>query len=258
MPPGGERRSSTGLLYARRIGPLPPELAALERLASVAQVGGFRPPSTPRSSWIGAVLLGRPDESWPVSNGRPMWPACQVLVEELPAAPSAALADVALVTVFIDLLDLPFDRPCGEGWELRTYATTDGLVPLIEPERPVSERRPEEDLQLKPFPVLWRPRAELPSRDETPTELYDVRDALDDDDRLAAWSDLDGLKVGGWPATIQSVVDWTIDGRGRVADAEFVLQIDSDEKADLWIGDAGAAYIAWSPTSGWLLSWQCY
>ena len=237
---------------------LPPELAALERLASAAQVGGFRPPSTPRSSWISAVLLGRPDESWPVSDGRPMWPACQVLVGELPAAPPAALADVALVTVFIDLIELPFDRPNGDGWELRTYATTDGLVPLVEPERVVPERRPEEGHQVKPFPVLWRPRVELPSRDETPWELRDVRDALEVDDALTAWSDLGGLKVGGWPRTIQSEVDWSLDGVGRVADADFVLQIDSSEKAELWIGDAGAAYVAWSPTYGWLLSWQCY
>lgn len=219
----------------------------MQRLASVAQVGGFRPPSTPRSSWIGAVLLGAPDERWPESNGRPMWPLCQILTDELPARTPAPLEGVALVTLFIDLIELPFDQPSGEGWEIRTYATTDGLVPLIEPERESSERRPEEDIQVRPFPVLWRPRVELPSRDETPTELRDEWDEL-----VAHGDDLSGLKVGGWPQTIQSEVTWP------VTDVEFVIQVDSDEKSYIAIGDAGTAYVGWSPGRGWLLTWQCF
>ena len=63
---------------------------------------------------------------------------------------------------------------------------------------------------------------------------------------------MDGLKVGGWPRTIQSEITWP------ATDTEFVLQVDSDEKAQLAIGDAGAAYIGWSATAGWQLSWQCY
>ena len=230
---------------------VPAELRALERLASVAQVGGFRPPSTPRSSWLGAVLLGEPGERWPESNGRAMWPACQILVEELPAAPPAALRDVALVTLFLDLVDLPFDQIHGDGWELRAHRSVADLVPLVEPDRAVSERRPHEGLEIRPFPVLWRPRVELPSREDTPDELLDLWDATIEDE------DLDGLKVGGWPLAIQSEVEWHLHDRGRVADAVFVLQVDSDEKAHLAIGDAGAAYVGWSPSAGWLLSWQC-
>jgi hypothetical protein len=186
-----------------------------------------------------------------------MWPICQVLIDELPTAVPRALESVALLTLFIDLIRMPVDRPRGDGWELRTYATTEGLIPMIEPERVVSERRPEEDLQVKPFPVLWAPRIELPSRDETPSELLDERDALDEAE-TTRWVDLGGLKVGGWPHTIQSDVSWHLDGKGRVGDAEFVLQVDTNEKAGLWIGDAGTAYVAWSPTEGWLLDWQCY
>lgn len=58
---------------------------------------------------------------------------------------------MALLTVFMELIDLPVDQPHGQGWEVCTYATTDGLVQMIEPEREVSERRPEEDLQVRPF-----------------------------------------------------------------------------------------------------------
>jgi hypothetical protein len=205
------------------------------------------------------VLLGAPHEPWPRSRARPMWPLCQVLVEELPAAAPGPLADVALLTLFADLVDLPYRAPNGEGWELRTYTTTDGLVPLVEPEREVSERHPEEALEVRPFPVIWRPRVELPAHDDTPSELLDVRDELADvEERDGGLLDLDGLKVGGWPRAVQAGVDWTLPDGRRVADAQFVLQVDSDEKARLPIGDSGVAYVGWSPTEGWVLSWQCY
>jgi len=73
---------------------VPAQPADMQRLASVAQVGGFRPPSTPKSSWIASVLLGAPGETWPESNGRPMCPLCQILTEELPAAAPAPLREV--------------------------------------------------------------------------------------------------------------------------------------------------------------------
>ena len=224
----------------------------MQKMASVAQVGGFRPPSTPRSSWMCSVLLGAPGESWPRSGERPMWPLCQVLVEELPAAAPAPLAEVALLTLFIDLIRLPHESANGDGWQLRTYATTDGLVPLIEPDREASEH------DVRPFPVIWRPRLELPSRDDTPFELLDLRDELDERDTAGELSNLGGLKIGGWPETVQSEVDWWLAGKGRVDDAEFVLQVDSDETAHLWIADSGVIYLGWSPRAGWLLTWQSY
>jgi uncharacterized protein DUF1963 len=229
---------------------VPDELRALERLASVAQVGGFRPPSTPLSSWIASVLLGAPGETWPVWDGRPMWPLCQILIEELPAALPAPLADVALLTLFLDFVDMPSERPRTQGWELRTYATTDGLVPLVEPDRD------DEDFAVRPFPVLWRPRVELPSRDDAPWELLDLWDGMEEnvDEELL---ELDGLKVGGWPSTVQGGIDWHVSGIGRVDDVEFVLQVDTDDKAHINIVDSGVVYVGWSPTQGWMLTWQC-
>jgi hypothetical protein len=103
---------------------------------------------------------------------------------------------------------------------MRTYTTTEGPVPLTEPDR-------DDDVLVKPFPVVWRPRAELPSRDDTPRELLQMRDELDDVGALDPWTDRTGLKVGGWPRTIQSETSWHLGRHGLVADAEFVLQIDS-------------------------------
>lgn len=203
---------------------VPTELLALQRLASVAQIGGFRPPSTPRSSWLGAVLLGAPGESWPESDGRPLAPACQILVEELPAAAPAPLADIALLTLFLDLPDMPENNAQhGDGWELRTYATVDDLVPVNAPE--------PGDAHPRPFPVLWRPRTELPRGTKSRTSCSTPGTSSMTTIPIPTCSTSTASKVGGWPRTIQSDIDWP------AKDTEFVLQVDSDEKAQIAIVD---------------------
>ena len=227
----------------------PLEFRRYERLASLGQVGGFRPPSTPRTSWMGQVLLGLPGEQWPSFEGRPMWGVCQIRVDELPAAPPRALDGVELVTVFIDLLELPVDTPNGEGWELRAYPSIDALAPLLEPDRHEAE---DEQLGVRPFPVLWRAHVDMPDRDESPDDAYrEFVDGLEDWPETAAY----GLKVGGWPKTVQSEVTWTLAGGDEV---EFVLQIDTDEKSGVMIGDGGLAYFGWTPAQGWLMEWQTH
>ena len=207
----------------------PPELARFERLASVAQVGGFRPPSTPRTSWYGGVLLGARGRSGPPRSARSGGVA-QIRTDELPAAAPAPLDGVALVTVFLDLLDL-------RHWELRTYPSVDELVPLTEP-----EREEHDEWTQAMFPVRWKPRVEIPSRDDTPSELLDVYD------EHGAGCDLDGFKVGGWPRAIQSET--------LPPGVELVIQIDSDEKAGLAIYDSGALWIGHSAGDGWRVDWQ--
>ena len=227
----------------------PAEFRRYERLASVAQVGGFRPPTTPRTSWMGQVLLGLPGEEWPTHEGRPLWGVCQIRVDELPAAAPSALDDIELVTIFIDLLDLPYDSPNGEGWELRTYASVDALVPLLEPER---HQKEGEELDVRPFPVLWRAHVDMPARDEAPEDTYrDFLDGLEEWPTLASY----GLKVGGWPATVQSEVQWTLAGTEEV---EFVIQVDTDEKSRVMIGDAGLAYFGRTASGRWLMEWQSH
>jgi hypothetical protein len=51
-----------------------------------------------------------------------MWPLCQVLVEELPVAVPAPLADVALLTLFGDLIDLS-NRNC-RGRSIRSHGSS--------------------------------------------------------------------------------------------------------------------------------------
>ena len=224
----------------------PPEFRRYERLASVGQVGGFRPPSTPRTSWMGQVLLGAPGETWPTSEGRPMWGVCQIRVDELPAAAPAGLDGVELVTIFVDLLELPFDTPNGTGWEIRAYPSIDALVPLLEPERE------DDDLGVRPFPVLWRARVDMPSHDDAPDDAYrEYFTSLEEWPEAAAY----GLKVGGWPATVQNEVTWTLAGE---EDVEFVIQVDTDEKSRVMIGDAGLAYFGRTPSGRWLMEWQSH
>jgi hypothetical protein len=175
---------------------------------------------------------------------------CQIRLDELPARPPQPLEGVALVTVFMDLLDIPLDAPNGTAWELRTYASVDDLVPLSRPE-------PEhEEPEVRPFPLLWRPRVELPSHNEQlddPAYREFVQRLWEQDG--APEPNAFGLKVGGWPSTIQGEVYWSPYNRDPV---EFVLQVASDEKSGVVIGDAGAVYFGWSAARGWVMEWQCY
>src|SRR5438046_2005793 len=61
--------------------------AAIDKMlrpASIARIGGFRPPLTPITSWFGGNFLAYPDDRWPDCGDGPMLPLLQVLVEELP------------------------------------------------------------------------------------------------------------------------------------------------------------------------------
>ena len=63
------------------------ELRGRLRRASLAQVGGFRPPEDPRTSWFGrGVCL--PGEGLPTYKGRDLFPLVQINVsgEAAPAA----------------------------------------------------------------------------------------------------------------------------------------------------------------------------
>jgi hypothetical protein len=84
-------------------------LDAARRRASVAQVGGFRPPGTAVASWFGRRFVGAAGEAWPLNDGEPMLPLLQVRTDELPYVPEP-LAGVALFNVFVGPRELP--TPC--------------------------------------------------------------------------------------------------------------------------------------------------
>lgn len=140
----------------------------LLRPASIAHVGGFRPPKTPLTSWF-CRGVGRSTESLPLWQGEPMFPLIQVRVSELPFVPSQ-LHDIALLVLFHNLHTHPFDLPHGEGWLIREYADFTDLRPL-----------PAVSIPYKPFPIRWS-RVE----DDTPgwedlEEVIDASPIIDDE-----------------------------------------------------------------------------
>jgi Domain of unknown function (DUF1963) len=234
-----------------------PDLAGLARPASLGQIGGFRPPDDAVTSSAGNVTVARPDEGWPLSSGNPMLALLQVIVAELPVVPEQ-LRDVAALTLFIGPFALPVDEPNGANWCLRTYRTLDELASL-QPPPPTRADDPKlakgEPTTYRPFPVRWREVTDWPSFDSV---LLDCQEAWDEAQRKEgpATKTHDGLKVGGWPSPVQSDVSWW-EGDERLDDADFVLQVDSDEKTGFQVGDRGVLYIGRRRSTGtWHCSWQ--
>lgn len=214
----------------------------LSRPASLAVLGGFRPPENPIASWFGKVTLQHPDESWPVGQaGRLLWPLCQFVLAEAPYVPEH-IRDLALIQVFVDPEDCVYtDTP---GWQIRTYEDVNSLIPLaIEPP----------SHQLKPLPIRWElVECDLPDRDELPypdfpTELYNKW--------LEQVEPTVGTKLGGWPAPVQNGVGL----HTRSGDEEYVFQIESESRANWNLVDSGVAYFACSPGGrNWVRSIQFY
>jgi hypothetical protein len=201
-----------------------------------------------------------PGEDWPTSGDAPMLALAQLNLRELPCPRPQALADVALLTVFLGPWQLPVDQPNGVNWALRAYRSLEGLVPLAEPP-PARAGDPKlregQDLTLRPFPIRWQQHLDYPCRDDIPPGLLDAWDAWAEDRDSAALT-FDGTKIGGWPYCIQSEVQWQTGGR-LVKDCQYVLQFGSEYKAGLSWGHAGLGYIARQPgrgSDGWHLTWQ--
>ena len=119
------------------------KIEGLYRKASIAQIGGFRPPEKITSSWFGGRGVGMPGEKLPAFGDKSMFPLIQINLEELPFIPDA-LSNTKLLILFINREEIPFDKPHGDGWLIRDYGTLEWLVPLAEPETP-SPIRPFSD-----------------------------------------------------------------------------------------------------------------
>jgi hypothetical protein len=230
------------------------------RPTCVAQVGGFRPSQDPLASWFGRVRVALPGEGWPTTDGAPMLALTQFNLHELPCRPPPALADVSLLTLFLGPWQFPVDAPNGVNWALRAYSCLDDLVPLEEPS-PARAGDPKlrkgQDMTLRPFPVRWQERLDLPCRDDIPAELLDSWDAWVKD-WGAAELPFDGTKIGGWPYYIQSGVQWRTGGR-LVEDGQYVLQLGSEHKAGLSWRYEGLGHVARQlgcGAGGWHLTWQ--
>lgn len=214
------------------------QLRAALRPAALARIGGFRPPDDPTASWFGAAVAA-PGEGAPLWNGAPMFPLLQIRVADLPVVPPA-LAEVALLVLFHGQCDHPFNRPHGEGWLIREYPATAGLVALP----PVAAASAP-----RPFPVAWdRVEDDAPGW-ETALGIVDMAPICADTDASHRFHHdfhrYDGTKVGGYPCEIQHGNDLE----------DFVFQVGSDAKSRWQWADAGIGYFCKDPDQGW--SWSC-
>lgn len=217
--------------------------AALERIArpvSIAQIGGFRPPEDPLTSWF---LRGvrRADEADVLFNGEPLIPLLQVRVSELTFVPPA-LEGIALLVVYMNHKVIPYDRAHGDGWMVREYRSLEGLVPC-------NARLPKGP---KALPIKWLgSEPEVPTRDHAQA-IIDL-DALDDSESASERFDKlphhEHTKVGGYPSGIQHVVE-NVD--------DYVLQIGSERKPPwVWAHD-GIATFGRDADGRWSFACQCY
>ncbi|WP_338663495.1 DUF1963 domain-containing protein [Pararoseomonas sp. SCSIO 73927] len=214
-------------------------LAGLRRLlrpASVATVGGFRPPEDPLTSWF-LHGTGRPGEALPEWRGGAMFPLLQIRVDELPFVPPQ-LEATAMLVLFVTL-DLSLDAPHGEGWLIREYPALDGLVPLPGPETP-----------YRPFPVRWDAVEDDAPGWEDAWSLMDLtpinRDEAASERFFSEFRRYDGTKVGGYPREVQH-------GAGV---EDFVFQVGSEPKVGFMWGDRGIAYFHRPADGGWRFSCQ--
>ena len=213
-------------------------LRTLLRPAALATLGGFRPSDDPRTSWFGQGC-GLAGESLPLYRGKPMFPLLQIRVDELPWLPPQ-LAGSALLVVFFNTEEFPFDQPHGDGWLIREYASVDGLLPL-----------PEVAAPCKPFPLRWQRIEDDSPGWEDAWGLLDL-DAVNDDDAASHsffhdFNRYAQTKVGGFPHEIQHGVG--VD--------DFVFQIGSEEKARWMWADNGIGYF-FKNADGWRWSCQFY
>jgi uncharacterized protein YwqG len=224
----------------------------LYKQATVFETGGFRPQNSENESWIGKVYLYKPEESIPLEeDGKPMIPLFQLCLSELEFVPES-LKNTKVITVFISE-EIPVESdpiPNGKRWILREYSYDDTLI-INNLSNPKS--------YLKSFPLSSR----IVEDDSPMWDSYDIPDELSSEVlRLEKEGVIDDYydivenyyqhKIGGYPAFCQPGIKFE-------EGFEFVLQISSDEKANLNVIDGGSMYFAKNKlTSEWLFYCDFY
>lgn len=218
------------------------ELDSHLKEASIAQIGGFRPPEDKITSWFGGQGVGLSDETVPSYNGREMFCLLQVKVSELPVIP-LELSDTEFLVVFFNREELPFDKPHGDGWEIREYKSLDGLQLLPESEEPNI---------VKDFPIKWQKVTDDTPDWENAWELIDltpINETEDADEKFFyEYNRYPATKFGGYPKCIQ---------HGHHLEG-FVFQIGSEEKPNWMWADNGIAYFNKNESGAWVFECQFY
>jgi len=221
--------------------------SGIRRRGICMEIGGFRPPENPATSWFGHVGFALPDEVWPCTDGKPMHALCQINLTELPFRPPR-LDDLEFITVFVGPDELPIGHPNGINWCLRAYRSISQLVPLA---------GSQTGSPMKPFPM--RPKIieeDYPCWADVPCAV-----PPDINRYYELYQNMEGFKLGGWPTLIQSEIFWA-PWQSHPIHPEYVFQIDTTEKGNWMWGDNGVGYFGRGTVAGrqdeWAIEWQCY
>ena len=223
----------------------------LRKKAVVFQTGGARPENNIfRQSWIGKIKLGFTEEACPTDvNQQPMFPLMQLCLADLPFIPQA-LQNTKVLTVFIssDFLDDLEGNFC-----IREYSTLEGLV----------EKDFGSSIEgVKPFPLFPQLiENDFPAwgdGDDISSDVADIILRIEKEESIEYREDIyEGKeamhKIGGYANYCRG------DHALFKADSEFVLQIATDYKVGLEIGQAGNIYFAKNLTTNeWEALWDDY
>ncbi|MCK5920640.1 MAG: DUF1963 domain-containing protein, partial [Methylococcales bacterium] len=227
-------------------------LESAAKPALLGKIGGARPDySDTTQSWWGGHFLGKKGEDVPIDSrtGNLMQPVLQIVIQTLPMIPER-LSDVALINLWMDLKANDFwEGANGNGFVIREYASLDGLVPI---------GLPAQNL-LPVFPIFWKaPVMQIPSWEDFFLKVPDsVLEEFNGDwffktpfaEAFGKLQEKCPVKLGGWPTWIQ--------GAGDFEDETFVFQLDSTDKGQFHIGDAGSVYF-FKTSSGWFGTSDCF
>ena len=198
-------------------------------------------------SWFGRVTHGHPNEEWPASDGDPLWPLLQLVVDELPFVP-ARLEGVAMLQIFVPE-DYALHSP--NPLEVRAYPSLDGLVAA--PDRGPATR-------LSSVLLKWELlECDLPEDLTMEGGLPDVPDAVQTSWIKEGLGPHVGTKVGGWPRFIQSGPYFA--DPGDPVQYEYVLQLGTHEELGWVWGDDGCCYLGRGVDPNgdrWESHWECF
>ena len=88
-------------------------------------------------SWFGRVTRCKTSEQWPLLDGEPLVPICQIRLSDSPFVPEI-LADISMITFFLihnEFGQAPkMDTRTPGRWMIRTYRHGEELIPIEQPE----------------------------------------------------------------------------------------------------------------------------
>ncbi len=211
------------------------------------EIGGQRPNNNFRSSWFGKVCLAEKHEAWPVYDGKPMKPLCQINLSELEFKPNT-LNGIDFITIFIaDENNVPIIESNGNGWLLRSYPDINKLERI---------NRPDLKSTIKEFQMFPKGCSiDYPTWEDCPVQIPNKYEA----NFHEIFANKSGFKIGGWPTLIQGPIFSGIDPSNKT---EYAFQIDSvaTDKAGFYLGDSGVLYFGLDRTENrmqWEMTWQC-